>query len=112
MDPGWSLPACLPADISAAWMLERLLELPETAEESSFFADGCPANRLTLQPHQEAQASLPTGVRGSGLSSVEPRRMSASIGSLIDGARGPCSPLRRKNPERTAQFGSRSPYME
>ena len=43
MDPELSLPACQQPDTSARWMLERLLELPETADESSFFEDGCPA---------------------------------------------------------------------
>ena len=82
-DPELSLPACQWADISTMWMLERLLELPGTAGESPFFEDVCPANRLTLQPHQKAQASLSTGAGGVGLSSAESRRMSASIGSLV-----------------------------
>ena len=38
---------------------------------------------LTLQPHQQAQASLSTGAGGFGLSSAEARRMSASVGSLV-----------------------------
>ena len=83
MDPELSLPARQRADTSAMWMLERLLELPGTADESSFFEDGCPANRKTLQPHQKAQASLSTRAGGFGLSSAESRRMSASIGSLV-----------------------------
>ncbi|CAN0328772.1 unnamed protein product, partial [Scytosiphon promiscuus] len=65
MDPELSLPACQRADTSAMWMLERLLEIPGTADESS------------------AQASLSTGAGGFGLSSAESRRMSASIGSLV-----------------------------
>ena len=40
MDPELSLPACQRADTSAMRMLERLLELPGTADESSFFEDG------------------------------------------------------------------------
>ena len=40
------------------------------------------AERLTLLPHQRAQASLSTGAGGFGLSSAEARRMSASVGSL------------------------------
>ena len=85
MDPEVSLPLCQRADTSSAmWMLERLLELPGTAaDESSFFEDGCPANQLTLQPHQKAQASLSPGGGGFGLSSAESRRVSASIGSLV-----------------------------
>ena len=83
MDPELSLPACQRADTSAMWMLERLLELPGTADESSVFEDGCPAKRLTLQPHQISQAILSTGTGGFGLSSPESRRMSASIGSLV-----------------------------
>ena len=65
------------------WMLERLLALPGTADESSFFEDGCSANQFTLQPYQKAQASLSTGAGGYGLSSAESRRMSAPIGSLV-----------------------------
>ena len=38
---------------------------------------------LTLQPHQQAQASLSTGAGGFGLSSAEARRMSVSVGSLV-----------------------------
>ena len=34
MDPELSLHACLLADVSAMWMLERLLDLPGTADES------------------------------------------------------------------------------
>ena len=83
MDPELSLAACKKADGNALWMLEKLLDLPGAAEESSFFADGCPTYILTLQPHQQAQASLSTGVGGFGLSSAEARRMSASVGSLV-----------------------------
>ena len=50
MDPKLSLPACRRADNGAMWMLENLLELPGTAEESSLFEEGCMAERLTLQP--------------------------------------------------------------
>ena len=82
VDPELSLPACQSEDTSAMWELERLLELPGTAGESSFFEDGCPANRLTLQLHQKAQASLCTGAGGVGRS-AKSRRMPASIGSLV-----------------------------
>ena len=40
MDPELSLPACQKTDSSAIWMLESLLDIPGTAEESSFFEDG------------------------------------------------------------------------
>ena len=84
MDPELSLPACQKADGSAMWMLKSLLYIPGTAEESSFFEDGCPTSRLTLQPHQQhVQVSLFTGAGGFGPSSAEARRMSASVGSMV-----------------------------
>ena len=91
MDPELSLAACKKADGNALWTLEKLLDLAGAAEKSSFFADekssffadGCPTNMLTLQPHQQAQASLSTGAGGFGLSSAEARRMSASVGSSV-----------------------------
>ena len=64
-------------------MLEKLLDIPGAAEESSFFADGCPTNMLTLQPHQQARASLSAGAGGFGLSSADARRMPVSVGSLV-----------------------------
>ena len=64
-------------------MLEKLLDLPGEAQESSIFADGCPTNMLTLQLHQKAQASLSTGAGGFGLLSAEARRLSASVRSLV-----------------------------
>ena len=67
IDPGLSLPACQKADNSAMWMLENLLALPSTAEESSFFEGGCPTSQLTFLPHQQAQSSLSTGAEGFGL---------------------------------------------
>ena len=45
------------------WMLENLLELPGTAEESSFFEEECTAERLTLLPHQPALFNGGRGVR-------------------------------------------------
>ena len=39
MDPELSLPACQRTDTRAMWMLERLLELLGTADQSSFFED-------------------------------------------------------------------------
>ena len=44
MDPELSLAACQKADGNALWMLKKLLDLPGAAEESSYFADGCPTN--------------------------------------------------------------------
>ena len=41
------------------------------------------AERLTLLPHQRAQASLSTGAGRFGKSSAEARRMSASVGILV-----------------------------
>ena len=83
MEPELSLAACKKADGNALWILEKFLDLPGAAEESSFLADGCPTDMLTLQPHQQAQASLSTGAGGFGLSSAEARRMAASVGSLV-----------------------------
>ena len=40
------------------------------------------AERLTLLPQQRAQASLSKGAGGFGMSSVEARRMPASVGRL------------------------------
>ena len=65
------------------WMLESLVDIPGTAEESSFFEDGCPTSQLTLLPYQRTQASLSTGTGGFGISSAEARRMSASVGSIV-----------------------------
>ena len=83
MDPELSLPACLKVDGNAMWMLEKWIDLPGTAEETSFFENGCPTNQLVLQPYQQAQARLTTGAGGFGLASVEARRTTASIGSLV-----------------------------
>ena len=46
MDPRLSLHACQPANTSAMWILERLFELPRTADEWPFFEKICPANWL------------------------------------------------------------------
>ena len=83
MDPELSLAAYKKADGNVLWVLETRLNLPGAAEESSVFADGCPTNMLTVQPHQQAQASLATGTGGFGLSSAEARTMSASVGRLV-----------------------------
>ena len=83
MDLELSLAASQKANGNALWILEKQLGLPEAVEESSFFADGCRTKMLTLQPYQQAQASLSTGAGGFGLSSAEARRMSASVGSLV-----------------------------
>ena len=81
VDPELSRPACQKADNSAMWMLENLLDLWGTAEESSFFEDGCPTSQLMLLPHQRAQASLSTEAGKFGLSSTGARKMSASVGA-------------------------------
>ena len=73
-DPELSLAARQKEDGNALWLLEKLLDLPGAAQESSFFAEGCPTNMLALQ--QQAQACLSTGAGGFGLSSAETRRMS------------------------------------
>ena len=83
MDPELSLAACKIADGNTWWMMETLLNFSGAAEEPSFFADGCPTNMLTLQPCQQAQASLSTGAGGFGLSPAKARRMSPSVGSLV-----------------------------
>ena len=83
MDPELSLPACQKVDNSAMWMLENLLDLTRTAEESTFFEDVSLTSQLMLLPHQRAQASLSTGAGGLGLSSSEARRMSASVGNMV-----------------------------
>ena len=83
IDPELSLPACQKADNSAMGMLEKLLALLGTAQESSFFEDGRPTSQLMLLPHQRKHTSLSTGAGGFGLSSTEARRMSASVGSMV-----------------------------
>ena len=65
MDPKLSLPACRRADINAMWMLENLLELPGTAEESSFFEEGCMAKRPTLLPPNLRTLACQRGPGGS-----------------------------------------------
>ena len=65
------------------WAYEKILELPSAAEAQFFFREGCPDNRLTLQPHQQAQGRLTTGVGGVGLPLTEATRMSASIGRRV-----------------------------
>ena len=61
----------------------NLLDLSGTAEESSFFEDGCPTSQIMLLPYQRAQASRSTGAGGFGLSSAEARRMSVSVRSMV-----------------------------
>ena len=82
MDPESSRPACQRVDNSATWMLENLLDLSGTAEESSFFMDGCQTSQLIL-PHQRAQVSISTGAGGFGVSSAESRRLSAFVKSMV-----------------------------
>ena len=72
-------------------MLEKLLGLPGVAEELPFIEDGCPKNQLSLQPYQQAQASLSTGLRGFG--AVDGRRIRWKLGG--DGAGGAFWSVRR-----------------
>ena len=65
------------------WVLQKLLDLPGTAKETSFVENGGPTNQLVLKSYQQAQARLTTGAGGFGLASAEARRMSASVGSLV-----------------------------
>ena len=83
LDTRLSLEACRRADNGAQWAYEKILELPGAEEAPSFFQEGCPGNQLTLNPHQQAQARLFTGVGGLGLPSMEARRMSASTRSRV-----------------------------
>ena len=83
LDTELSLEACRRADNGTQWAYEKILELPGAAEAQSFFEEWCPDDRLTVQPHQHAQARLSTGARGSGLPSAEARRLSASNGSKM-----------------------------
>ena len=64
MDRTLSVPACRRVDNGVIWMFENLLELPGTAGKLSFFQERCMAERLTLLPHQRAQASSSTGAGG------------------------------------------------
>ena len=77
MGPRLSLYSHQKADGNSMCVLEKLLDLSGAAEASSSFFAGFPTNHLTLQPHQQAQLSLSTGIRGLGLSSAEARRMSS-----------------------------------
>ena len=83
MDPKLSLPAYGREDVGAVWILENVFEVHRTAEVSSFFEEGCMAERLTLLPHQCWQASLSTGTGGCRMSSAEARWMSVSVRSLV-----------------------------
>ena len=83
LDTGLSLEACRRADNGSQWAYENILELPRAAEAQSFLQEGCPGNQLTLNPRQQAQARLPTGAGGLGLSLTVARRMSTSIGSRV-----------------------------
>ena len=70
--------------VQRIYYIERVMQCGcSSTDESSFFEDGFPVNRLTLQPHQKSQASLSTGAGGVGLLLAESRRMSASIESLV-----------------------------
>ena len=77
------------------------------------------AERLTLLPHQRAQASLSTGAGGFGLSSAEARRMSASVGSLaatlpavlagLSGTEGTEEPARFRTGDQYLEGSARPP---
>ena len=64
LDTELYLKACREADNGAQWAYEKILELTGAAEAQSFFQEGCPDDRLTLQPHQQAQARLSSGESG------------------------------------------------
>ena len=64
-------------------MLENMVDLSGTAEEWSFFEEGCTTSQLMLLSHQRVRASLSTRAGGFGLSSAEARRMSASVESML-----------------------------
>lgn len=52
----------------------NIRELPGSMGAKSLVQEGCPGYWLTLQPHQQAQAGLPMGVRGLGMASKKARR--------------------------------------
>ena len=64
LDTGISLETCRRAENGAQWAYENILELHRAAEAQSFFQEGCPANQLTLNPHQQAQARF--SIRAEG----------------------------------------------
>ena len=82
-DTSLSLEACRREDNGAQWAYEKILGLPGAAGAQSFFQEGCPDNRLALQPHPQAQARLSTGAGRLGLPSTEARQMSVFIGSGV-----------------------------
>ena len=49
---------CERGDRGRLWKLKKVLELPGASMKDLIFADECPADRLTLAPHQQTQASL------------------------------------------------------
>ena len=65
-------------------MLEWILELPIAATEKPFFADACPVGRLTLAPHQQAQAGLSTTTGGLSVISAADRCFEAAVGSVCE----------------------------
>ena len=64
LDKELSLEACRRADNAVQWAYEKIFELPRAAETRSFFQERCPDERLTLQPHQHAQARISMGAGG------------------------------------------------
>lgn len=83
LDTGLPLEARRMADNRAKWACENILELSGAAGTQSVFEEGCPDNRRTFQPHQQAQARLSTGTGWLRLLLAETRRTSASIGSGV-----------------------------
>ena len=67
---GLSLEARRRADNGAQWVYENILEVPGAAQAQSFSQEGCPDNRLTLKPPQQAQARPSTGA-GGGRAAVD-----------------------------------------
>ena len=65
-------------------MLEWILELPIAATEKPFFADVCAVGRLTLTPHQQAQAGLSTTAGGLSVMSAADRCFTATVGSVCE----------------------------
>ena len=55
LDTELPLEACKRADNGAQWAYKKIFELLGVAEAQSFFQEGCPDERLTLEPHQQAQ---------------------------------------------------------
>lgn len=55
LDTTLYLEACKREDDGAQWACEKLRQLTGGAEAQSVFYEGCPDNRPSLQPHEQAQ---------------------------------------------------------